>query len=480
MRLFNEGLSNFDASVEDYDDYEGARLRRRASNWIGFRLRTIIEKEADAESMPNADAQYQARSNVGTILDLHLPNIDPSSPKTLKMWTSGDARVKGKKGRVAMKTGRALRLMFPALTDAEVDSMVSDMREHLFPKKYNITRSKNAAVFKKAYAGARADYENLDTSWRVKLIANSCMRYSFDSQPRHPAEAYASGDFECVMLTDDDDKVVARVVLCVMDGKKAAGPIYACTPQAVQQLELMAQAEGWSWADGGEWIGARLLALPYAGGFQAPYIDVSPRLLRESDCGDYLVVDRFGDIDASNYHGILHSQSRPHCSECGDSVSEYDIYVHNDTDYCSDCFHEMHFNCQNCDEYEPNDQRTSVAVHNRWGRDDQDWCEYCVGENAIETDRGELWHCDNVHTAVVNGDEVYVSDDDLENDFFLCYLSSVYYENELSVELDNGELAAVSQVFAYNAADHNDHFVWDENENHWRLEPRSYKEQEVA
>lgn len=480
MRLFNEGLSNFAGSAEDYDDYEGARLRRRTRNWIYHRVRTIAQKEWQDSSSYSIDELSRVYSDIESVLDLYLPNIDPASPKTLKMWTSGDARVKGKKARMAMKTGRALRLMFPSLTDAEVDEMVTDLRNHLFPKQYNVTVSGNAAVFKKAYAGDRAEYDNVDTSWRIKHIANSCMRYEFASQPRHPAEAYASGDFRMVMLTDDNDLVVGRVVLCLKGDAKYAGPMYVCNQQAVQQFETMADDEGWIWADGGEWNGAKLLALPYQGGFQAPYIDIQPRNLQESDCGKFLVIDRYGDIDASQYHGILTNSSRCRCAECEDTVSEYDVHVRNDIDYCSDCFHELYFHCENCDEYEPNHEATTVNVENRWGCHEQTWCEHCVGDNAIETDNGELWHCDSVCSAYVDGEEVYVSNQDLEEGFFICFISGNYYENDLSVELDNGELAAMGQVFEYNAADHNDHFVWDMTENHWRLEPRNYKEQAIA
>lgn len=480
MRLFNEGLSSFGDTVEAFDDYEGARLRRRTRNWIAYRVKSIAQKEWEGAPGVYVDGLHRAYSNIEHMLDLYLPNIDPSSPKTLKMWTSEDARLKGKKARVAMKTGRALRLMFPTLTDAEVDEMVTDLRAHLFPKQFNVTRSQNAAVFKRAYAGARADNENVDTSWRIKHMSNSCMRYEFAQQPRHPAEAYASGDFECVMLTDESDLVVGRVVLCLKGEAKYAGPMYVLNQQAVQQIEAIAADEGWIWAEGGEWDGARLLALPHAGGFQAPYIDVPPRALEQSDCGKYLVVDRYGDIDASQYHGILHDSSRSVCNECGDSVSEYDEYIRNDTSYCSDCFHELHFHCQQCDEYEPRDEATPVETRNRWGQETQGWCTHCVGNDAIETHDGELWHCDNIATAICGGEEVIVNEVELEEYYFICFISSNYYENHLSVRLANGELACIDQVAEYNASSERDHYVLDVDTNEWHLKPLEEEEQDVA
>lgn len=480
MRLYVEGLSNFGGKLEDYDDYEGARLRRRCRDFLQTKLYDIAKKEVHEDLSSDTSHYYTACDNINSILDLYLPNIDQSSPRTLKMWTSGEARVKGKKARVAMKTGRALKLMFPSLTDVEVEAITVELRNKLFPRNYLVKRGKSRLDFKTAYTGPKPDYEELDTSWRIKHIANSCMRHDFASQPSHPVEAYASGDFEIVWLENDQGQVFARCIVSSGTSQRYAGPIYAVNQNAARQLEAIADSEEWSWADGGEWNGLKLLALPYGGGYQAPYLDVSPRNLAVQD-EDFLVIDRYGDIDASSYNGILFESSRHMCCNCEEPVDECDIYHYDGDSYCSDCYHDNYFTCQYCEEAAPNDEANIVMTDGGYGQIEETWCDCCCQRSAEEDLNGELWRSEDLVDGIdSDGYDCRISLREAHNNWFFCYLDSVYYHNDEAQELDNGELASMRGINSFNRLDKEYHIIWVEEENHWAMVLREQEDRDCA
>jgi len=135
----------------------------------------------------------------------------------------------------------------------------------------------------------------------------------------HPAEAYASGDFTIVYALDQNDLVAGRCVVYTNNVPPQAGPVYGVSEQAIDCIEKRLAQMGARTGHDASWIGAWLKRVEYDGGFIGPYLDLTPQSLLDMD--DHLEVSRMGDIDASQYNGILGGHHTS-CSQCNENLSE--------------------------------------------------------------------------------------------------------------------------------------------------------------
>ena len=329
-----------------------------------------------------------------------------------------------------MKPGRAFRRMFPELSDVYLERLVDEFRERFTPANLTLHVGTKPHDFNFAYSREHAPYQNPHTTDGRKSLANSCMRYGFDNLPQHPAEAYASGEFKIVYTTDDNDRVASRcVVWCPPDGTFKvwqAAPIYGVNEHALDLVEKYLDENGATkYEDGSEWSGAKLKAIPHDRGYIAPYLDCNPRSLEVSDCGKHLVCSRYGEIDASDYSGILGGPAYE-CTCCGGGISEEGAYYngHCDGCFCEYCFSEENTFCEETQEYWPNDEVVLINSHRYDFYVHQDHLDNYV---FVES-RNEYWSIDDVETNVEDCDSTWYFVRILDIDDFVWVESeSCYY-----------------------------------------------------
>ena len=401
----------------------------------------------------------RSRRDLDLVLKVFWPNIDANAPNALTIWPLPDARGKGRSSRASMRIGRALRRMFPILTDAEVDDLVDVVKSKLVDQQFSYHVSKEASAFKRAYTHSNADYQNLDTSWSKKHMSNSCMRYEFENFYAHPVEAYASGDFESHWLETPDGRIAARCVVAVSKAgakiQPQPAPIYAVSEEAHDFLwAKLKEAKCLPVADS-NWVGCLLVA-NYVNksdsdeGMYAPYLDLDPR--GANLVNDTLVIAGNGSIDCSNYGGILYEGDRYVCDDCGEGLSEDCRYSHYNSgdgySYCESCYYERYTQCECCEDDEARDSMSEVRTsHSHNHGHSETWCESCTHSHAVICTDEELWS--ETDTQIRNDGE-YVSQHDVDNEHFRCWLTNELHHNDDMVMLEEGEPAAIQSIEDHN------------------------------
>jgi hypothetical protein len=308
--------------------------------------------------------------------------------------------------RTALRPGRAFKLMFPHLSDVEVEKVVDAFNRAYPPQDLTLHTGKDEENFVHAYKSEQSRMQNVQTTCKRKSLANSCMRHSFEGQPTHPAAAYASGDFLAVWVEDAAKRIAARCVVYLKEEQPQAGPIYGTSEGAIDLVEehlvtLGAEVRGPSWE------GARLLNIEYDGGVIAPYLDLEQGL---EIAGKYLrITDRNGDYEASTYDGVLYSGGKYQCYCCDCRLDEDDRYTDNDSDsFCSDCYHDRYAYCDESGEECLREDLEEVRyTKSRWGWEtryvyrpqDYDYVEvdgywYDIGL-VVTTEEGDIFLMDN-------------------------------------------------------------------------------------
>ena len=481
MRDYGKALEGLE--IETFYDSNG--LSQRCKTFLYEYLAQKIKQEVDDCDSLDTSYYYEQAANVSKVLDIYWPNIDKDEPAAMFIYPNLAARDKGRSGRRGVRIGRALRKMFPQLLDFEIDSLVDAVKSKLMPREYTVHTGSSAKDFAKAYSHTQVSPENLDTGWHKKHSVNSCMRYKFDHMPNHPAEAYASGDFDVIWLEDDGGRIGGRVVVAKsragVEIKPKAGPIYAVSEMAYKKLRAFISFAEIELGDNQSWVGCQLKAIPYQGGYIAPYLDYEPRQLEEKYAGGSKVtkleISRDGDIDASQYNGLLMTGGCCSCLECGDTVEESYQYTRDGDSYCENCYHSLFFCCDYCEEDMPRDEATDVNTVNRWGNQHMVWCEHCSSHHAVETESGELWDEDHVYTT---GDGIVISQDEYDNDYFMCDLVEEIYHNDQSNDLSCGGRASAYGISWYNLNDFTTKYIYDATNEHWVLEPREQETKDSA
>ena len=370
------------------------------------------------------------------------------SPGKISIYKDLGMRIQDR--HTAMKPGRAFTAMFPEVDHKQVIMFVDSFLNTFAKRDLTLSVSKEREDFNLAYSGAQAPMENIDTTWTRKSSSSSCMRYEFEHLKCHPAEVYASGDFEIVTVFDGDRRIAARCVVYVAhdSGVPQAGPIYGVSEQALDMIDshlIGRDAE----MTNPDWVGARLLAVPEDAdedpptSFIGPYLDVEPRTLDLTCDEKYLVQDHGGEIDASNYQGII-SSGGLQCTCCGDRISEdyanYSEYYEGDC--CEDCYNENHFYCEYAQEsFHVNSSRTAFALDSRGRTEELTVSDWAVqdGDMFVRcTDRKD-WHIDDVQYCEY--EDEWISPDNMKDYFRSDWDGELYNNDMLCNTVDDEEVS---------------------------------------
>ena len=386
------------------------------------------------------------------LVNLSWPNVETvESRLMIKLWLNQDDRNKGITARRLMKPGKALRHLFPWLSDSQVESYVERLRIELGERNYILKTGRDADTFRDVYTGTQCRMENPKTCTMRKSLANSCMRYEnimhhdSDGVLRHPVEAYASGQFEIVYVTDQKGHIAARCVVWVGDGSSDAfkpvyAPIYGVCEKSMDMIQSYLESIG---AIESDWIGAALDVIEHKyGGYVAPYLDLSPQRLDYN--GAQLVVTNYGEIDASIYSGLLDGEpeSMCTCENCGD---RYDIedeggFV-DERSVCDSCYYDSNY-CEYYDERTFQDCETVYIWRN--GRSvTETWSDSAVSEYA-ERVGGEYWRSDDLYTDY-KGE--YITPEQVDNgEYFCSEWDNEFYLSEMMCETSEGDIVSKTEL----------------------------------
>jgi len=468
-------MRDFGKALEGYEDIPQVdhNLSSRLWETLNQKILAILQTELSTGTYQEYDRE---RHNIQRVLEVFWPNIDKDVPTGIAIWPTVESRLKGRSGRTYMKHGRSLRKMFPVLTDAEIESLVDQVKEEILPIEYTYKSSKEASAMVHAYCGPKVRYGNLTTTFSKKHLSTSCMRYDFEDLPKHPVEAYASGDFTIHWLESSDGKVGARC----LEYNGVYGPIYAACEQSYRSFEELA---GINHEDvgNGNWIGARLKAFPIDEcgdeGFIGPYLDLTPQLLTHDAENGFLVISRDGDIDGSQYSGTLSYSDACPCAQCGTRLHEDELCYFHDEHYCESCHSEIAIYCEHCCDFEPRESSHIVYREMRFGPNSETWCEYCTEENAIECVDGKSWHIEDV---VFSAYDEALDPQTFEQDYFRSDDDCEVYPNCELALFSDGTSWTLVQVSDFNATHEQTKAVYDEDSGSWVFEKVREEEQASA
>lgn len=390
-------------------------------------------------------------STIGEIFAAFEPTVSiDNGADMIALWSNAETRAIGITKRVKGKPGKMIKKMFPDIPDAILEKIVDSYRKKFSGAGLKLKSGESADDFKHAYSHDRADMQNPRTTCERKSLACSCMRHAFDHLPHHPAEAYASGDFRMCWVEDKSGRIAARAVVMIKRGGKEIdqpkfGPIYGVSEPAMDLIAHAMSKIGAEFADDGDWKNARLESIEYQGGYIAPYLDISPRNLQ--DDGQYLRITRNGEIDASDYSGLLNS-SGDECCDCGhhyDSESE-GYRDDNGNTYCDECYYNRFTYCENCESTVEQSDTSTVHSLDRHGYVNQEcWCDDCRDRSAIHcADIDEYWQADHTYRAADGG---YISAQQYNNgDYFMSDWDGEIYPDSDRAETDTGESVARHEI----------------------------------
>ena len=351
---------------------------------------------------------------------------------------------------VAMKAGRALKYIFPELNDSDIEVLGDAFREKFSLRTFKLKTGTSPDDFTHAYSHDQADMDNPKTTTTRKAIAHSCMRYKFDQLPQHPCSVYGSGDFKIAWLETPSGKIAGRVMVCTSYKERPqAGPIYGVCENSINQLQdWLDSINAVGYESGSRWLGAKLLAKPYQGGFIGPYLDVMPQRMTECSGGEYLIIDGCGEVDASTYHGILNG-SYTECSECGESLNEDDYYhsEHTGDHYCEHCYHNEHTYCDYICEHVHNSELVEVWNQCSWGPSLDNVSEDARDANYVLCKDGKYWDDDDATWC--HSEEVWLSPKDMEDNYFQSDWDGEVYPNSVKCITEDGDDVAESEFLAH-------------------------------
>lgn len=340
------------------------------------------------------------------------PDVSTHDKGQLAIWSDLEKRKRG-----IRTSGRVHKMVRKMLPEAYVEP-VGDMLREKYIKDFSglkVFRSQESKDFAEVYRRNIADTTNPNFNEYVKPLNCSCMRYPFDGMPAHPAEAYASGDFEIVWAATGRESVVhARAVV----GKNGTyGPIYTTSDAATELLQKFFKKEGINRATYAAWNGLQLKLIPHHNHYIAPYLDVEPR---QMDSEGVLGSGKFY-LNSTNGYSVRDGGVR--CSCCGDEVDEDDLYSVSNGDVCDHCRENEYFYSEYDDEYYPNAEG-SETVYIREGicetwteaqtENHAQWCEqdgqYWISNQTVELANGDYAPEHRTFVSDGDGDTYHIED----------------------------------------------------------------------
>tara|TARA_B100001093_G_scaffold439301_1_gene439159 strand:- start:2815 stop:4395 length:1581 start_codon:yes stop_codon:yes gene_type:complete len=404
---------------------------RRLYAWIQSEITQPYTVLTDQET---EDKCYRGQIRPYDRLIAHVPQRSKEYKGKISLYQTNKARDQDK--RIAMKPGRAIKYMFPELSDHAIEKLVDQFRHKFSEKVFTLHTSTEAIDFKSAYSHTQSEMENPETTWERKSLCCSCMRYEFDNLEAHPAEAYASGEFTIVYLKDSLNRIAGRCVVWTKPKTPQAGPIYGTCESSMDKIQEHLESIG-AEQDNSTWEGARMKRIVHHhGGFVAPYLDLEPRNL--TDDGHNLVIDCCGEIDASRYDGTLDSHYCT-CASCAEGVSEDEYYYSDSTDecYCHECYHESHSYCDYLEEYYHNDDAVRVWGMNKWGVDYElvSECNATDSGDYILCSDSKFWCVDDAQWCETESE--YISPEQIDNYFTSDGDSELYHKDDMVAHPQN-------------------------------------------
>lgn len=446
------------------------------SELLKHNLAPVLKNREDSERSNYTAHLADFYSLIGEIFAAFEPTTSvDNGPEMIALWSNAETRAIGIAKRVKGKPGKMIKKMFPDIPDNILEKIVDSYRKKFSTADLKIKCGSSADDFRHAYSHDRAEMQNPCTTSARKSLAMSCMRHDFDALPNHPAEAYASGDFHIYWVEDESGKIAGRSVVCVAKGRTPVdvprfGPIYGVSEPAIDLIESAMRKLGALSADDNAWDNARLDSIEYRGGYVAPYIDIVPRRL--TDCGRYLRISCNGEIDASDYSGLLNASD---CQryECGEYNDEDDCYSDDDGNfYCDCCYSELFTFCEKCQNtVSLNDTRTVY----RMGRNERVfgtcWCNNCADDNAVRCDNTDEWWVIDDTYSTADGETISVIE--YRENYFTSDWSDEIYQRDDSAELDTGETVACCEVESDDAWQLMPNGTWSKVQGEMKLEMES-------
>ena len=206
---------------------------------------------------------------------------------------------------------------------------------------------------------------------------NSCMGKGleyFSTGEQHPTAVYGgNSDVKLAVLTRNGE-VTARAI--VWPEKLQSSTIYGDADRMRPELHALGYSTG-------QFNGAKLNRI-------------------ETKYGDTICA--YLDWSADGTDGLLGNGCS--CSNCGDSLSEEDLYhsEHGDGPYCDSCYYEMYARCEHC---ETETDRDDVIYIDSEGIS---VCSCCASDSFYECDDCGDWHPINNVTEVNDSDKLVCSD----------------------------------------------------------------------
>lgn len=266
--------------------------------------------------------------------------------------------------QLVMRPGKYLRKYFPWMGPQEIEAAVA--------------RWKGAELFKLQIATTPDEIE------RVYVEGpRSCMGgYNFSSLPRHPAAVYGAGDLGVAYFMDsslDEGQQVAARTIVHLHNKVYASSIYG----DYQTLGSLLREDGWTQATYNQWRGAKLLKIETGdvydeGEYLMPYLDIAEEV---SEFPFYFRIGS-GFKKAINIVGCHSTGGTVYhlttCYSCGDGIPEGSVYHGHGENYCSHCFDETFTYCGGCGDYDLIENVSWFTCVDLW------LCEGCVDDHVFE------------------------------------------------------------------------------------------------
>jgi len=254
--------------------------------------------------------------------------------------------------------------------------------------------------------------------------------------------------------------VAGRCVVYTNNVPPQAGPIYGVSEQAIDCIQERLESLGADMTNNASWIGAKLKRVEYDGGFIGPYLDLTPQSLLDMD--SHLEVNRMGEIDASQYNGVLGSHHTT-CCQCSERLSEDEYWYSEFTSehYCESCYYDEHVYCDYWGETVHQDQ-TIVCWRVGYGGQHESVQVYegiiHDGDTFIMCTDDEYWHEDDV--VYCECDDTYISPDDIDQ-YFTSDWDDELYPNEVMCTLTDGDTVSKYELDAHPG-------IWQRNDdNEW-------------
>lgn len=184
-----------------------------------------------------------------------------------------------------IQPGRFFKTVFPSADDNLTEAFTLFWKNNIAfdSSDYVLSIGTTREDFKSSFVRIK-NCHNIDYNY-FKSISDSCMRYTFDRLVAHPAEVYASGDFEVVTVKNKKGVTRARCLVRIKnrDGSDCYiyNKIYACDNHSGHMirnyiLSKTGALECYDCDDEefGSWHGARLLKIAQEPDeYICPYVD---------------------------------------------------------------------------------------------------------------------------------------------------------------------------------------------------------------